>query len=126
MAAAPHSFASRLKDLREQRRMSKTGLGKAVGVTTTCVWNWEEGNTEPRSENMAALAKALAVSPEYLELGKGSGPSSASFEVADPLPSRDGNDELEASEGLTIAEAKAGLALGLGVPQSAIEISVRY
>jgi hypothetical protein len=27
---------------------------------------------------------------------------------------------------LTISEAKAGLALGLGVPESAIEISVRY
>ena len=27
---------------------------------------------------------------------------------------------------LTIPEAKAGLALGLGVPESAIEISIRY
>lgn len=126
MAAAPHSFASRLKDLREHRRMSKTGLGKAVGVTTTCVWNWEEGNTEPRSENMAALAKALAVSPVYLELGTGAGPSIASIEVSDPSSSSEGYDGADANEALTIAEAKARLALGLGVPQSAIEISVRY
>jgi hypothetical protein len=27
---------------------------------------------------------------------------------------------------LTMAEAKAGLALGLGVPESAIEITVRF
>lgn len=126
MPAAPHSFAFRLKNLREQRRMSKTGLGKAVGVTTTCVWNWEEGNTEPRSENMAALAKALAVSPEYLEHGKGAGPSNASIEVGDPSCSSEGNDAVDAKEALTIAEAKARLALGLGVPESAIEISVRY
>lgn len=126
MSTAPHSFASRLKDLREHRRMSKTGLGKAVGVTTTCVWNWEEGNTEPRSENLAALAKALAVSPEYLELGRGSGPSDASAKVPAPLPSADGHDELDASGPLTIAEAKAKLALSLGVPESSIEISVRY
>ncbi len=34
--------------------------------------------------------------------------------------------EDETVQPLTIAEAKAGLALGLGVPESAIEIQVRY
>lgn len=39
----------------------------------------------------------------------------------------DGEDEEHGGFGpLTIAEAKAGLALGLGVPEESIEISIRY
>ena len=69
MAVAPHSFAARLKNLREERGLSKTKLGKNVGVSTTCVWNWEEGNTEPRPENLSSLAKVLGVSTSFLEFG---------------------------------------------------------
>jgi transcriptional regulator with XRE-family HTH domain len=71
MAANPHSFAGRLQALRTQRRLSKTALAKSVGVTTTCVWNWEEGNTEPRAENLFALSKVFNVPTDYLESGKG-------------------------------------------------------
>ncbi|MBK0401215.1 helix-turn-helix domain-containing protein [Limibaculum sp. M0105] len=69
MIPVSHSFAARLRKLREERGMSKTGLGKAVGVSTTCVWNWEEGNTEPRPHNLAELARVLRVSGAYLEFG---------------------------------------------------------
>lgn len=67
----PITFAGRLKMLREQNRLSKTALAKAVGVSTTCVWNWEEGNTEPRGENLLFLSRALNVTTEYLEFGVG-------------------------------------------------------
>lgn len=51
-----------------------------------------------------------------------------------PMPTSEANAEPAASEDeeqggfgpLTIAEAKAGLSLGLGVPESAIEISIKY
>ena len=46
-------------------------------------------------------------------------PASASSSVAQ-------DEEKEGFGPLTIPEAKAGLALGLGVPESAIEISIRY
>ncbi|WP_394730010.1 helix-turn-helix domain-containing protein [Altererythrobacter sp. GH1-8] len=71
MPAQPHSFAARLRALRNERGLSKTRLGEMVGVSTTCVWNWEEGNTEPRKYNLEALADALGVSTNYLELGAG-------------------------------------------------------
>jgi hypothetical protein len=36
------------------------------------------------------------------------------------------DEDAEGFGPLTIAEAKAGLALGLGIPESAIEIAIRY
>ena len=54
------SFANRLGTLRSERGLSKSGLARAVHVSTTCVWNWEEGNTFPRPE-------ALAKSPRLWE-----------------------------------------------------------
>ena len=36
------------------------------------------------------------------------------------------DEDREGSGPLTIPEAKAGLALGLGVPESAIEINIRF
>lgn len=87
MSVKPYSFAARLKKLRNERGMSKTQLGKLVGVSTTCVWNWEEGNTEPRSYNLDTLADALGVSIEYLEFGTGqeSTPASEQSEEASPI-----------------------------------------
>ena len=67
--AKVNSFAERLIALREERGMTKSGLSRAVGVTTTCVWNWEEGNTHPRADTLARLARALATTAAYLERG---------------------------------------------------------
>ena len=43
-----------------------------------------------------------------------------------PRGSEPGDEDQDGFGPLTIAEAKAGLALGLGVPESAIEITIRY
>jgi len=85
MPVEPYSFAARLKKLRNERGMSKTRLGKSVGVSTTCVWNWEEGNTEPRPYNLGALADVLGVSTNYLEFGAGQ-ESTPPFEQPEPAP----------------------------------------
>ena len=69
MSVAPHSFAARLKKLREERGWSKSALGRHIGVSTTCVWNWEEGNTEPRPYNLTVLGRTFGVSSDYLESG---------------------------------------------------------
>ena len=59
-------------------------------------------------------------------------PPPAAIEASDPVPEQvaettpNNKDEDRNGPGpLTIAEAKAGLALGLGVPETAIEITVR-
>ena len=114
------SFATRLRSLREERRLSKTALSKLVGVSTTCVWNWEEGNTEPRWENLVALGDALKVSPEYLERGRGlfrgdkADASSSSTEV----------EQLNLAE--VIADAKVKIARLAGTRPDKVSISIEY
>jgi len=64
-----NTFSSRLSALRAERGMSKSALARAVGVSTTCVWNWEEGNTRPRPLALARIASVLATTEAYLERG---------------------------------------------------------
>ena len=81
--AKVNSFAERLIALREERGMTKSGLSRAVGVTTTCVWNWEEGNTHPRADTLARLARALATTAAYLE--RGVIPAGANYTAPQPI-----------------------------------------
>lgn len=63
------ALAERVRQARERAHLTKSALGKKVGVTTTCVWNWEGGNTEPRPETLVKLAEALGVTPTFLRFG---------------------------------------------------------
>lgn len=119
MTKSAFSFSNRLQRLREDRRFTKTALAKKVGVTTTCVWNWEEGNTEPRPENMRALGEALNVPVEYLESGAGwEGAPSAG------LPAEGGDDDLSLPS--VIAEAKIRIATLAGISSEKVTISLDY
>ena len=120
MTQPNHSFPARLKSLREQQRLSKTSLAKRVGVTTTCVWNWEEGNTLPRSDNLVALARVLNVAADHLESG-------SSWEG----PTVQHEDENSAQRPLltlseVIAEAKRNIASLAGIDSSKVTISLDY
>lgn len=62
-------FAARLRALRAERGYSKSSFARAVGVTTTCVWNWEEGNTYPRPEALKRIGNTLGTTVGFLETG---------------------------------------------------------
>lgn len=70
------SFADRLRARRIECGLSKSGLAREVGVTGTCVWNWEQGNTYPRPEIRATLARALRTTWTFLETGLAQGTES--------------------------------------------------
>jgi transcriptional regulator with XRE-family HTH domain len=70
--AGDRAFAQRLRARRIDCGLSKSGLAREVGVTGTCVWNWEEGNTHPRPENRATLARVLRTTWLFLEAGASS------------------------------------------------------
>jgi transcriptional regulator with XRE-family HTH domain len=72
-----HSFAARLQKLREERRMSKAQLGTALGVSSACVSHWEGGKTEPRPDNLTALAHFFNVSSKFLQFGSRTDPREA-------------------------------------------------
>ena len=115
MTHSPKSFPARLRSLREQHRLSKTALGKMVGVSTTCIWNWEEGNTEPRAHNLVALSQALNTAVDYLEFGRSgydehnNGASEPTFSLAE-----------------VIASAKVEIANLAGIDPSKVKISLDY
>jgi transcriptional regulator with XRE-family HTH domain len=67
--ARDRGFSVRLKASRVERGLSKSELARRVGVSSTCVWNWEEANTHPRPEALARIAATLSTTPAFLERG---------------------------------------------------------
>jgi len=63
------AFAERLRALRVSKGLSKAMLANRVNVSQTCVWNWEEGNTFPRSLAMYQLTRELGTTRDYLAYG---------------------------------------------------------
>jgi transcriptional regulator with XRE-family HTH domain len=75
-------FAKRVSALRLERGLSKTALAKKLDVSTTCVWNWEEGNTYPRPGALMKVAKELRTTVDFLE--RGQKPASSDETAASP------------------------------------------
>lgn len=59
-------FGKRLKDAREAANLTQEALGEMLGTSARQVWRWETGETEPKGEVVAQIAKALNVSTDYL------------------------------------------------------------
>lgn len=55
------SFADRIARHRQNLGWTQQQLASVVGVSTTCVWNWERGNTFPRQASLHRIAKRLGV-----------------------------------------------------------------
>ena len=55
-------FSRRIASLREQHELTQNELGRKVGVSGTCVWNWEGANTFPRPVTLRRLAEAFGTS----------------------------------------------------------------
>lgn len=106
------AFAQRVMQLRDERDLTQNQLGKRVGVSGTCVWNWETGNTFPRTAAMTRLADALGTSVDYLIVGNG--PSTASAEG------------VQRSLTVVIEEAREAVANAAGVPVSKVRVVLDY
>jgi len=58
---------SLVKQLREQKQLSRGDLANAIGVTRMHLWRIEKGQvTNPSHRTVVALAKALDTTPEQL------------------------------------------------------------
>jgi transcriptional regulator with XRE-family HTH domain len=67
--AGGDTLGIRIKRTREGRGITRSEFARRVDVSTTAVWNWENG-TRPRSEMLATIAKELGVTEEFLLTGK--------------------------------------------------------
>ena len=59
-------FAERLKELREDNKVSLKKLGDAIGVSDIAISRWEYQKRIPNIEMLSLIAEYFSVSPGYL------------------------------------------------------------
>ena len=57
---------SRLKELRQERKLTQQELAKQIGVSKLTILNWEKGEHQIKSEKAQQLADIFGVSVGYL------------------------------------------------------------
>jgi transcriptional regulator with XRE-family HTH domain len=73
-------FAERLKQLRQQRKLSQMELAERVGLHYNHIGRYERGVSRPAADALKRLADALSVSTDYLIDGTTAQAAKASFE----------------------------------------------
>ncbi|UXK13029.1 helix-turn-helix domain-containing protein [Erwinia pyrifoliae] len=73
-------FAQRLRELRRQKGLSQTELGKLAGLHYTHIGRFERGASRPGSDSLKRLADVLNVSGDYLLEGAETQAAKARFE----------------------------------------------
>lgn len=59
-------IGDKIRDLRNQKRMSQTDLSKILHVSQQTITKWETGKAEPSSSALNSLANYFNVSADYL------------------------------------------------------------
>lgn len=59
-------FATRLRDLRTEKKLSMKELAEKINATDGAVSNWENDINEPKISYLVKLAKVFGVSSDYL------------------------------------------------------------
>ena len=61
-----NKFSERLKDLREDRGLNLTALGKETGFSQVAIGRWERGTQIPNIETLIVFANYFNVTADYL------------------------------------------------------------
>lgn len=61
-----NAICTRMKELRESRRLNQESLAKHLKVDPKTVYHWEIGDTTPSAANIIQLCKLLMVNADYL------------------------------------------------------------
>lgn len=80
MAETPAGFAQRLLELRKQKNLSQTELGKLAKLHYTHIGPFERGSLRPAGDTLKRLADALGVTGDYLLEGAVDEVAKARFE----------------------------------------------
>ena len=59
-------FKERLKDLRQQKKLSQMQLAIKLNLSQSAIAKWELGKTEPTASAIIALAKFFNETTDYL------------------------------------------------------------
>lgn len=72
-------FSQRLRQLRIQKKLSQTELGKLAGLHYNHIGRYERGGSRPTADALQRLADALGVSGDYLINGANEEAAKAKF-----------------------------------------------
>jgi transcriptional regulator with XRE-family HTH domain len=75
-----NGFSKRLKELRLQKNLSQSDLGRMVGVHYVHIGKYERGLSLPNSGTLKKLAEALGVTTDYLFEGESNDVATAKIE----------------------------------------------
>jgi len=56
----------KIREIREEKGISQKALASLLGVSPTNIYNYEIGRTEPSTDMLIKIARALEVSVDYL------------------------------------------------------------
>lgn len=59
-------FGDKLRELRENAKLTQESFGEMFGVTSNAVYSWEKGKTQPSIEIIKEISKYYGVSVDYL------------------------------------------------------------
>lgn len=59
-------IGGRIRKCREERKISRSELARTLGLTVSCISNWELGQNDPAADHLGDLCRALQVSPSDL------------------------------------------------------------
>ena len=64
------TISERIRLIRQQKELSQTELAQQTGINVKTLSRYELGNTIPPADALAAIAKVLEVSADYLITGE--------------------------------------------------------
>ncbi len=97
-----NSFATRLKQLRQQKGLSQSDLGDLVKVHYTHIGKYERGESSPSLDTLILLAECLNVTIDYLARGNEENAAVASIADRDLLQMFQATEKLAPEEKETI------------------------
>lgn len=127
--ARMNSIHSRIKQLREQRKLSMEALATAVDVSWQTVQQWENGKTAPQRKRLQAVADALGTTVDFLLTGGDAARESLEFVTVKRLDIRvsAGRGHLVESEdeGGRLSFRADFLRASGATPESTVSVSVK-
>jgi transcriptional regulator with XRE-family HTH domain len=86
------SFATRIKQVRAFRGLSKEGLAAAADLSLRAIEYWESGETKPTLKSLARIAEATGCDLQWLITGYGRQPRANSHRFTPPQPATEGTN----------------------------------
>ncbi|MCL2556784.1 MAG: helix-turn-helix domain-containing protein [Firmicutes bacterium] len=59
-------FGQRVKELREEKKLTQVELGKLLGLSYQTIGHYENGTTQPTLETLAKMCEIFDVTASYL------------------------------------------------------------